>query len=56
VDVTVCTAVLVHGFLRGEPFDDTRHRAGTIVKAATFHRVSVTEGAGLVEVKLIVDV
>ena len=56
VEVTVCTETLVHGFLRGEPLDDARHRVGTIVKAATFHRVSVSEQAGHVEVALIVDV
>ena len=56
VEVTVCTKVLVHGFLRGEEFDPDRHRAGTIVKAATFHQVGVTETEGRVDVRLIVDV
>jgi SHS2 domain-containing protein len=56
VEVTVCTDALIHGLLRGEPFDDTRHRAGTVVKAATFHRVSVTEQPGRVDLAVIVDV
>jgi SHS2 domain-containing protein len=56
VDVTVCQDTLVHGFLRGEAFDPGRHRAGTIVKAATFHRVSVKELDGRVEVSLVVDI
>jgi SHS2 domain-containing protein len=56
VDVTVCQDTLVHGFLRGEAFDPARHRAGTIVKAATFHRVSVKELDGWVEVSLVVDI
>ena len=56
VDVTVCRETLVHGFLLGEAFDPERHRAGTIVKAATFHRVSVRELEGRVEITLVVDV
>ena len=56
VDVSLCTETLVHGFLSGEELDPARHRTGTIVKAATFHRVSVTEREGRVEVSLIVDV
>ena len=56
VEVTVCSDRLVHGLLRGEPFDAERHGAGTIVKAATFHRVALTEGADRVELTLIVDV
>jgi SHS2 domain-containing protein len=56
VEVTVCTAALVHGLLQGVPLDAAPPRAGPIVKAATFHRVSVTEQPGRVEVALIVDV
>jgi SHS2 domain-containing protein len=52
VEITVCEETLVHGFLRGENFDPERHRTGTIVKAATFHRVSVKELDGRVEVSL----
>ena len=33
-----------------------RHQLGTVVKAATLHRVSVTESAGRHEVRVIVDV
>lgn len=56
VSVSVCTDTLAHGFLRGEPIDPDRHRMGTIVKAATFHRLSVTEQPGRSEATLVVDV
>jgi len=42
--------------LHGEEVDAGRHRLGTIVKAATLHRVVVGESAGRHEVRVIVDV
>lgn len=56
VEVTALTGGRVHGLLHGEDLDAQRHRLGTVVKAATFHRVSVREAAGSVEISLIVDV
>jgi len=56
VHITVCTDTLAHGFLRGEPIDPDRHRMGTIVKAATFHRLSMTEHPCRSEFTLVVDV
>ncbi len=56
VEVDTCTESVVHGVLHGEEVDAGRHRLGTIVKAATLHRVSVTETAGRHEVRVIVDV
>jgi len=56
VDVDTLTERLVHGVLHGESIDLTRHSAGTVVKAATLHGVSVTENAGRHDVRLIVDV
>jgi tRNA nucleotidyltransferase (CCA-adding enzyme) len=47
---------LVHGVLHGEPLDVARHRLGTVVKGATFHRLAVVERPGLHEVRIIVDV
>jgi len=47
---------LVHGVLHGEPIDLARHSAGTVVKAATLHGVSVTEEGGVHDVRLVVDV
>jgi SHS2 domain-containing protein len=56
VEVTRLTTTLVHGILHGEPIDTDRHRRGTVVKAATYHQVIVSEGPGGAEVRLIVDV
>jgi SHS2 domain-containing protein len=32
----------VQGIAHGEPFDKTRHRAGTYIKAVTYHQFEVT--------------
>jgi SHS2 domain-containing protein len=46
----------LHSFLRGEEVDQSRHRLGTVVKAATFHNVSVRATEDGCEARLIVDV
>ena len=56
VEVDACTETVAHGVLRGEEIDAGRHQPGTIVKAATLHRVSVTEAAGRHDVRVIVDI
>jgi SHS2 domain-containing protein len=56
VEVDTCTATLVHGLLHGEELDPGRHRVGTIVKAATLHRLVVGEQGGLHRVSVVVDV
>jgi len=56
VEVTACSDTVVHGRLHGEPLDASRHRLGTVVKAATLHGVSVQARDGRHEVKIIVDV
>ena len=56
VEVDACTPTFVHGTLHGEEIDADRHRLGTIVKAATLHRLVVAEIDGRHEVRLIVDV
>jgi len=56
VEVDTCDHGMIHGTLIGEEFDAEKHRPGTIVKAATFHQVSVTDADGRVEVRLVVDV
>ncbi len=33
----------VQGIAHGEPFDKTRHRAGTYIKAVTYHQFQVTQ-------------
>jgi SHS2 domain-containing protein len=56
VEVPALGAGSVHGILHGEEIDLTRHRAGTVVKAATLHQVTVTERPDHAEVRLVVDV
>jgi SHS2 domain-containing protein len=46
----------LHSFLRGEELEPGRHRLGTVVKAATFHQVSVAAVEDGYEARLIVDV
>ena len=46
----------LHSFLRGEELEPSRHRLGTVVKAATLHQVSVSRVEGGYETRLIVDV
>ena len=56
VELTTCTDTLAHGLLHGEPVDPGRHRLGTIVKGATYHRTSVVPTAEGWDVRVIVDV
>ena len=56
VEVDTCTATLVHGVLHGEELEAGRHRLGTIVKAATLHRLVVAEQEGQHRVSVVVDV
>lgn len=56
VDVMAFGTQVVHGRLHGEPLDASRHRLGTAVRAATLHRVSVSEMPGRSEVRVVLDV
>ena len=56
VEMTVCTDTLAHGYLHGEPLDQTRHRIGGVVKGATYHQTALTVQEGVHEARLIVDV
>jgi SHS2 domain-containing protein len=56
VEMTVCTDVLAHGVLTGEPVNPARHRVGTVVKGATYHQVMVAVRDGVHEARIIVDV
>jgi SHS2 domain-containing protein len=56
VEVDACTETVVHAMLHGEELDTGRHRLGTIVKAATLHRLTVAEMEGQYRVSVIVDV
>lgn len=50
------TGAFAHGILHGEPVDPARHPRGTLVKAATFHGLEVTESAGRVSARVILDI
>ena len=50
------TATGVHALLRGEPVDPSRHPRGTVVKAATFHGLEVSEMPGEVRARVILDI
>jgi SHS2 domain-containing protein len=56
VEVDECSDTVVHGRLLGEPLDPSRHRLGTVVKAATLHRICVVTTGSRCEVRIIVDV
>ena len=56
VEVEACSDTVVHGRLHGEPLDASRHRLGTVVKAATRHGLSVQVRDGRHQVEIIVDV
>ena len=56
VEVDLCEERVVHGILHGEEIDLSRHRPGTVVKAATLHQVVVTDSGGRHDVRVIVDV
>jgi protein archease len=47
---------VVHGMLHGEALDRTRHRVGTVVKAATAHGVTLESHPDRAEAWLVVDV
>lgn len=56
VELTRLERGVVHGLLHGEPIDPARHRLGTVVKAATRHRLRVADTPGRAEVNVILDV
>ena len=56
ITVVSVSGTVAHGVLHGEEFDSARHRPGTVVKAVTLHRASVTKRDGAHQVSVIVDV
>ena len=44
------------GRLRGEPLSEPRHPVKTLVKAVTYHRLSVTEGEGRWDATVVFDI
>jgi SHS2 domain-containing protein len=56
VEVISAGEALAHGLLHGEEIDPARHHLGTVVKAATAHRLEVRSAAEGTVVRLVVDV
>jgi SHS2 domain-containing protein len=56
VEVDHLAGHMVHGILHGEAIDPSRHRLGTVVKAATMHQTAVAHAQGRVDVRVVVDV
>jgi SHS2 domain-containing protein len=50
------TAAGVHGVLRGEPIDPSRHPRGTVVKAATFHGLELRQEPDRVTGRVVLDI
>jgi len=46
----------VHGVLYGEPFDKARHRAGSYIKAVTYHQLKVERRPERWEARVYLDV
>ena len=44
------------GVVYGEQFDNARHRAGTYIKAVTFHQLAITKTAGGYQATIYLDV
>lgn len=56
IEFPVFEATRLHGRLWGEEVDPTRHRLGTVVKAATFHGLEIGEADERWEIRVILDV
>jgi SHS2 domain-containing protein len=57
-DVTALSfdGLRLHAALSGEPVDPTRHPRGVLVKAATFHQLTIVREPGRVCARVILDI
>lgn len=46
----------VHALISGEEFDRKRHNSGLLIKAATYHNLSVTKKHGAWEAEVVFDI
>lgn len=46
----------LHSLLWGEEVDPKRHRLGTVVKAATYHQLTIRQANGGWEIRIILDI
>jgi SHS2 domain-containing protein len=56
IEVEALDEELVHGVLHGEELDRSRHRLGTVVKAATSHGVAIEARGQAWQARLVIDV
>lgn len=54
--VTRCTETELSAVVRGERFDPARHPTKLDVKAITYHQISVSERAGVVTLRVYLDI
>lgn len=56
IDFPIFEARRLHSALWGEDVDPRRHRLGTLVKAATYHELTIRQANGGWEIKVILDI
>lgn len=56
VDFQIFEKQRLHSVLWGEEVDPVRHRLGTVVKAATYHRLTIGQADGGWEIRVILDI
>lgn len=56
IDFAIFEERRLHSLLWGEEVDPARHRLGTIVKAATYHQLTIRRANGGWEIRVILDI
>ena len=56
IDLVVFEERRLHSILCGEEVDRTRHKLGTVVKAATYHQLAIRPTDGGWEIRVILDI
>ena len=56
IDLPVFEEHRLHSVLWGEDVDPKRHRLGTLVKAATYHQLSISQAHDGWEIRVILDI
>lgn len=56
IDFAVFEERRLHSLLWGEEVDPARHRLGTVVKAATYHQLTIRQANGGWEIRVILDI
>ena len=56
IDFAIFEGRRLHSILWGEEVDPARHRCGTVVKAATYHQLTIRPATGGWEIRVILDI